>query len=467
MMPRESLFEAMLSCVVGVVVVTGLLTSVRGNERPHVVVFLADDLSLHECSPYGGSADLTPHMNQLAREGMTFTQAFVTSPSCAPSRASLLTGLYPIQHGAMLNHARPHSTIKTWPQYFRELGYETVAIGKVAHYAQVTEYGFDLTSHYRYHEDDCIDYAVSWLAQRRSSRPLCLIVGTNWPHVPWPEEENTSFQPMPTCLIPTAETRQAYRRYLQAVQWADRDLGKIHRAVREHLGENVLFVFSSDHGAQFPFAKWNCYDYGVHVPLIICWPKKVAAGMRSSALISWIDLLPTLLAACGGKPPMEIAGRSFLPVLLGHTAQHREVVILTHSGDGQKNRYPQRAVRTARWKYIRNLNPSARHTTHIDTGNAGDGAMYFNSWIRLADHDASAASVVQRYHHRPSEELYDLERDPWELHNLAAEPDYAEQLHQLRVALDRWMEQHQDRGLATEQELPPPRASSKKSRKSP
>src|SRR5262245_22902149 len=146
-----------------VIVITALGTTTFAAERPHVVVFLADDLGWADCSPYGGKEIGTPNMARLAKAGKTFTHAFVASPSCAPSRAALLTGLDPMRNGAMLNHSRPHDTIKKWPAYLKELGYEVAAIGKVAHYAQVTGYGFDHSSHYTYHQDDCIDAAVKWL----------------------------------------------------------------------------------------------------------------------------------------------------------------------------------------------------------------------------------------------------------------------------------------------------------------
>jgi len=171
--------------------VAGLLLSggaVQAADAPHFVLFLADDLSWADCSPYGGKDVRTANMARLAADGMTFTHAFVASPSCAPSRAALLTGLDPMRNGAMLNHARPRADVKKWPAYFQELGYEVAAIGKVAHYAQVKHYGFDHVSHFNYHQDDCIETAVKWLEARKPGKPLCLLVGTNWPHVPWPKE---------------------------------------------------------------------------------------------------------------------------------------------------------------------------------------------------------------------------------------------------------------------------------------
>ena len=358
---------------------------------------------------------------------MTFTHAFVASPSCAPSRAALLTGLDPMRNGAMLNHARPRASLKTWPEAFHDLGYEVVSFGKTAHYAQVTDYGFDHASHYGYHQDDCVKAAVAWLARRKSDRPLCLLVRTNWPHVP--------------CSEATVPARPGPGGSARRTSWTPRQLGGagpgraevalrqpgprdgVYDAAREHLGANTLFVFSSDHGAQFPFGKWNGYDVGIRTPLIVAWPGRVAAGSTSDALVSWVDLLPTCVDAVGGTPPKGISGRSFRGVLRGERGAHRESVFVTHSGDGEMNRYPLRAVRTRRWKYIRNLDPTIEHHTHIDRGQAGsDGREYWDSWVEAARTNPAAAAAIRRYHHRPLEELYDLAADPWELSNLASDP---------------------------------------------
>jgi N-sulfoglucosamine sulfohydrolase len=442
-------------------------TSARAADPPNVVLFLADDLGRADCSPYGGKDVPTPNMARLAADGMTFTHAFVASPSCAPSRAALLTGLDPMRNGAMLNHARPRADVKKWPAYFKDLGYEVVAFGKVAHYAQVTDYGFDHASHFRYHEDDCVEAAVKWLAARRAGKPLCLVVGTNWPHVPWPKESplDPNRLKLPPTLVDTTETRDARARYLAAVANADRDLGLVVDAARKHLGRDVLFLFTSDHGSQFPFGKWNAYDAGIATPLIAAWPGRIKPASTAKVMVSWIDILPTCLEAAGGKPPEKLSGRSFIGVLRGEKDEHRETVFVTHSGDGDMNRYPLRAVRTRDWKYVRNLDPAAEHHTHVDRAAAGDGRAYWDSWAAKAKTDPAAAAVVNRYHTRPAEELYDLAADPWELKNLAADPKHAERLKDMRADLDAWMKEQGDEGLATERALPDPRPKNKKKEK--
>ncbi|TWT92925.1 Arylsulfatase precursor [Botrimarina colliarenosi] len=159
----------------------------HAGDRPNIVVFLSDDHTLLDSSLYGSDEIATPNMDRVAAQGMTFDQAFVVSPACAPSRAALLTGLMPARNGAEANHVRPRKAVKRLPAYFQELGYEVVSFGKVAHYKQVLEYGFDLAKHFNYHEDIALGEAVKWLEARDSDRPLCLFIGTNWPHVPWPK----------------------------------------------------------------------------------------------------------------------------------------------------------------------------------------------------------------------------------------------------------------------------------------
>jgi len=433
-------------------------SSAGAADRPNIVLFIADDLSWTDCSIYSANGILTPNMERIAADGMTFTHAFVASPSCAPSRAALLTGVYPTRNGAMYNHTMPKPGFKRWPAYFQEQGYEVAAIGKVAHYATVTQYGFDHASHFKYHEDTCIDASIDWLNKRQQDKPLCLIVGTNWPHVPWPEKAtyHPDSLPIPPVHVDTPQTREFRARYATAVGFADRDLGLVYDAARKKLGNNTLFLFSSDHGAQFPFGKWTCYDGGIRTPLLAVWPGKVKPGSRSEAMVNWVDLLPTCLAAIGAKPPEpgtadgQISGQSFLPVLLGEKPSHRDWIFTAHSGDGKMNEYPTRSARSRDWKYIRNLAPDTEFTTHVDKAQGEDGKGYWASWEQKAIKDLEAAAIVGRYHRRPAEELYDLRADAWERKNLAADPAHAKVLADHRAALDGWMKEQGDQGLATE-----------------
>lgn len=418
--------------------------------RPDLVIFLTDDHGQLDSTPYGGYGIRTPHIQRLADAGLTFTRAYVASPSCAPSRAALLTGLMPARNGAQANHAKPRTELKKWPAYFQELGYEVVAFGKVAHYRHTGDYGFDHFAHDTFHDHAGIPAAVEFLRNRPRSaaKPLCLFVGSNWPHVPWPEQDlgyDPQLLPLPAGSIDTPATRQWRARYAAAVTKGDDDLGTILDATRAHLPKGTLFLFSADHGAQWPFGKWNLYEAGVAVPLIIAWPGIIEPSMRTTAMVSWVDLLPTLLDAAGGKTPTGIDGRTFLPVLRGASPTHRDHIFTTHTNDNRMNIYPSRAVRDERWKYIRNLHPEFAFTSHLDlvAGALGQRA-FFSTWETAAKTDAQAAAIVQRYHARPAEELYDLAVDPREQHNLATAPPHSAKLASLRGELDAWMKSQGD-----------------------
>ena len=424
-----------------------------GPKRPDVVLFIADDMSVKDSSAYGNKEIPAPNMAALAREGLTFDRAYATSPTCAPSRAALLTGVYNLRNGAMWNQQRPKADVKKWPAYFQALGYEVVAIGKVAHYGQVTTYGFDYAAYFNYHQDVCIEKAVEWLAARKSDRPLCLLVGTNWPHVPWPNEQvvGPGDVTLPARIADTPETRVARTHYDTAVHFADRDLGEVRAATRKYLPPDTLFVFSADQGSQWPFSKWTLYEAGLHVPLIAVWPGHTRPGTRTSALVSWVDILPTLLEAVGADPRAaapDIDGVSFLPVLNDPARAARDRVFASHSGDGSVNFYPSRSVLLGQWKYIRNLDPKIEFHSHIDL--KPQDTRYWPSWVAHAKTDAGIAALVQAYLHRPAEELYDLSRDGDELHNLSADPAHAADLARARAALDAWMAASHDQGVASD-----------------
>ncbi len=419
----------------------------EGVAKPNIVFFIADDLSIRDTSVYGSSDVRTPNMERLSAAGMTFDRAFVASPSCAPSRAAFLTGLMPARNGAEPNHSKPRPDIKVLPAYLHEQGYEVVAIGKVGHYDFVKDYGFDYVSNYTFHDDNAIPAAIKWLNGRTSKKPLAFFVGTNWPHVPWPKQGvgNPTDVRLSPALVDTPATRQWRTRYYAAVSRFDTELGEVYDAARAKLGPNTFFIQSSDHGAQWPFGKWNLYDEGIHVPLIVSWPGVIKPKTRPKAMVSWVDILPTLIEVAGGKVPRELDGRSFLPVLRGQTQTHRDRIFTTHSGDGNMNVYPMRSVRTDKWKYILNLHPEFDYTTHIDRNADGDANSYWDSWEISAKTNAQASAIINRYHERPADELYDLDADPNELHSLAALPAYGQTKANLRRELDDWMKAEGDK----------------------
>jgi N-sulfoglucosamine sulfohydrolase len=211
------------------------------------------------------------------------------------------------------------------------------------------------------------------------------------------------------------------------------------------LGGNTLFIYTSDNGAQWPFSKWSLYDAGIHQPFIAAWPGVIRAGSQANALISFCDILPTFLDVAGAKPPDGIDGLSFAHVFRGKD-RHRSEIYAAHSGDRDFNVFPTRCVRTEKYKYILNLHPEFKYTTHIDKAGGRDGKDYYDSWVKKAQTDTTAAAVVRRYHEHPAEELYDVIADPHEARNLASDPKHRATLAELRQFVRKWMRDQGDEG---------------------
>ncbi len=418
------------------------LANAGEKNRPNIVVFLSDDHGYLDSTVYGATDVRTPNMAKLAKRGMTFTHAFVASPSCAPSRAALFTGLMPARNGAEANHTQPRKGIPILTQILKQLGYDVAAFGKVAHGWHPIRYGFDHAS-----KQLNVKQLARYLKTRNAKKPICLFVGTRRPHVPWPMKKD--YDPkklnLPPTFVDTPAAREFRARYYTDITEADRQLGQVYVFVQRKLGPNVLVIYTSDHGAQWPFGKWNLYDAGVRTPFIAAWPGKIPANTKTDAMISWVDIIPTLIEVAGGAPPKKIDGRSFKSVLLGNAKTHRKEIYATHSGDGKWNVYPIRCVRTPQFHYILNLYPKYQHTTHIDKAQGKGGLIVWQSWLLEAKKDKQAARVVQRYYQRPKEELYDVKADPHERKNLAALPKYQAALKALRAKVQKWMREQGDK----------------------
>ena len=412
---------------------------------PNIVVFISDDHSQLDSPVYGSTEVRTPHMERLAAEGLKFTHAFVASPACGPSRTALFTGLWSARNGAEPNHKPKNPGVASLPPVLHALGYEVAAIGKVAHNTYAKDHGFDYIEGPNPGFSDTKAVA-KFLATRDASKPLCLFVGTRHPHMPW--SDNDGYIPavlkIPPTHVDTVVTREMRAKYLTDVTKADTLLGEVRALAREKVPGETLFIYTADNGAQWPFGKWDLYDAGIRVPLIVAWPGHVKPATTSDALVCWPDLLPTLIELAGGQVPDGLDGKSFAGILRGTATTHRDRVFSTHSGDGDFNVYPIRSVRTREWKYIRNLHPEFQHHTHVSRAEGAGGIIYWRSWLAEAKTNPAAAATVARFSERPAEELYDLRADPYELHNLAADPKQSARLTALRADLDAWMKQQGD-----------------------
>ena len=413
---------------------------------PHMVLFIADDLTWHDIGPYGASDVRTPNLDRLAKESLKFDHAFAASPTCTPSRSAMYTGLYPVRNGAHANHSLVRDGTRSLPVYLKPLGYRVVLAGKT-HIGPRPMFPFEYLENSNVMPpgkegvlwtDLGVDAIDKMLASHDRGQPLCLVIGAHSPHMNWPE--NDGYDPaqikLPPYLLDTPRTRAARAKYYTDITQLDKEIGQVRDALARHGYARTLFMFTSDQGGQWPFSKWNLYDAGIKVPLLVHWPGKTKPGATTPAMVSLIDLLPTMIEAAGGAAPADIDGKSLLNVLRGTSDAHRNEIYAAHTGDRKMNQAPMRCVRTERFKYIQNLAPEIKYTTHV---NKGQGVTnYWNSWLKLAETNPAAAKEVERFERRPPEELYDLQSDPFEMKNLATDPAHANTLAQLREKVKAW-----------------------------
>ncbi len=417
----------------------------KSKKLPDFFIFIADDLGIHDTEPYDSPDAYTPNINALAKEGLRFDRAFVNSPSCAPSRAALFTALRSQRNGVEPNHDKERNPGVTHALHeLRKLNYEIAAFGKITHGRPKDDSWDHGITHHGGHSID-IKEIEAFLKNRDKKRPLILMVGSRPPHVPWPRK-NISFDPekitLPVASYDNKQARIDFSRYLEDVKTMDKAFGDSRKLVKKYLSpKNTITFFTSDHGAQWPYAKWTLYDTGIRVPFIASWPKKIPKNKSTQAMISWIDIFPTLNDIVGQPQNLKLDGRSFKDVLLNKADTHRDKIFATHTAGGM-NKFPIRAVRTDKWKYIRNLYPQYKAITAID---GEKNSSYLATWRADAEKGIEAAQIaVNRYYSRPAEELYDLEKDPYEKNNVVGDPRHANILNQLRADMLRLMIESND-----------------------
>ena len=427
------------------------------KERPHIVMYLSDDHGIDFVGCYGNKDVRTTNVDALAREGMLFTNMFAASPTCAPSRSVLWTGLYPAHNGCMRNHSICRADITALPTYLRQLGYRVVLANKFHAKQRKEVFDFEYIeaklprnpeNRRKYRREGLnagdIDKLLSEHAKDRPDTPLCLIVADNSPHVTW--EPNKIYDPaklkLPSFIVDTKLTRKAMANYYQDITTMDGRIGQVTSMLRKYgLEDNTLFIYTSDQGSEWPHSKWTLYDAGIRVPFIAVWPGVIRPGSVCHAMVSFVDMTPTFINIAGGGRPEGLDGKSFLDVLTGKTKSFRDRIYATHTGDGNMNVFPQRCVRDTRYKYILNLHPERLWTTHFTkvSGIPQSHKQVWDTWVEKARSDTEAARIVDLNENHPFEELYDTQADPCELNNIAARPQVRPILLKMRGMLKKWL----------------------------
>ena len=448
------------------------------EKRPNILICITDDQSWVHTSFAGEKAITTPAFDKIAREGIYFRNAFCASPSCSPSRGSILTGqeMWRLGEAAQLFSAVPKElekmsfplllrdngyfigyTQKGWePNDFKVHGWTEYPLGKVYNKQKLQPPASGIVTN---------DYAANFadfLNENPADKPFFFWFGSSEPHRAF--EENSGVKhgidldkiEVPGFLPDIPEVKNDIADYLFEIKWVDQNLEKMIRMLKEKkLLNNTIIIVTSDNGMAFPSAKNNLYEYGIHMPLAISWPAGIKNGRRIiDDLVSLTDIAPTLLECAGIQEPAEMTGKSLLRIFnstsSGQVDKSRKYVFAgkeRHTVCRENDLpYPQRSVRDYRFLYIRNLEPDRWPAGAPDIKSVHD--WFYGDIDRspsltyLIDHQNG--NGVKRLFElavakRPYEELYDVVVDPFCLTNLISNIDYAKDKKRLSNVLDNYL----------------------------
>ena len=418
--------------------------------RPNILWLSIEDTG-QQVEPYDAYAR-TPNIGRLAREGVTFLEAYSHSPVCAPTRSGIITGMYPTAIGThhMRSRMVPPPFVRAFPEYLRELGYYTTNNSKTDYNFPVPITAWDdssRTAHWKNRPDPDQPFftvfnlgsshegSVRRQHQARSRNPAAAI-------------HDASRLPLPPYYPDTPKVREAWAAYYDVITITDRTIGEMLQELEDAgLAEETLVVFWGDHGAGLARAKRWIYDSGLKVPLIMRWPGKIEPGTLRSDFVQFLDFAPTMISVAGGEPPSHLHGR----VILGDD-QGPEPEYLYHGRDRMDERYDMiRGVRDRRYLYVRNFESHRPWVQFMRTPSQGP---IYQELARLK-HSGGLGPLAAPFMQdtKPFEELYDVVADPHQVFNLASDRRYAGTLQLLREELLDWMRRTDDKGLVPEPEL--------------
>ena len=391
------------------------------SQSPDIVLIHGHDLG-RWLPIYGMKHVPSPNIAAFADDAVVFGSAHSTAPLCSPARGSLFTGISPHRNGiqGLVHDAwRYREGVVTAPEHLRAAGYHCALIGLQHEDVDPTVLGFDecpglgfLPRSYQ-----VVDATEDWLARVPAAgerEPIFLTIGTWEVHRPWPHDDYEPADPetvdVPAFLPDNENTRRDIADFYGSIRQFDKDVGRLLALVDDHLdADNTMVILTTDHGAAFPRAKSTLYDAGTGVTFVVRPPRSWACPVgRVEALVSHLDVLPTLLDVAGAAIPPELEGMSLLPLIRGESDGDPDRVIFT--AKSYHDVYdPKRAARSLTYTYIRNYAPGPRLQLAIDLEKSatrrgmGDGHLQ----------------------PRPVEEFYDRSVDPNELHNRANDPSCA------------------------------------------
>ena len=433
-----------------------LCVPVWAVDRPNIIFFIADDVSQNDFGCYGHPSIKTPHVDALAANGMRFDHAYLTTSSCSPSRCSIITGRYPHNTGAPELHTRlPDQQIR-FPELLREAGYYTVLSGK-NHMFGKPDRAFDkiTAGGGPGGESDWVGHVVN----RPKDQPFFFMFASYDAHRPWRFSEEAPVYSndvvvVPPFLVDSEGTRQDLAAYYHEVSRYDHYIGEVVAVLKEQsILDQTMIVVGADNGRPFPRCKSRLYDSGIKTPWVVHYPEIIKRSAVSKSLVSVIDLSATCLELAGLDRHEAIQGRSFLPILKDPEATVRTVVFAEHNWHVYKNH--ERMVRFGDYLYIKNNfpdQPNLCYEAHNDP--AGK-----DLWAAQAAGTTSAQQQQIFANPCPEEELFRVDKDPYQLTNLATNPENNKILKRARAMLTAWTRQTGDTipENPTPDRHPPPR----------
>ncbi len=441
----------MKNLLLGASLLVGATTTAAAQTQPNLFLFLADDCTFRDLSPYGSVNAITPNIEKFAKEGMLFERGHQAVAMSSATRHNLYTGIWPVKSGAYPNHTRANEGTKSIVHHLREAGYKVALFGK-SHIAPESVFPFDKYVKFVGGDIDMVAFEKFIADCKSTNTPFCTILACSEPHSPWNKGDVSQFNPskmtLPELYIDTEVTRTNYAAYHAEINYMDETFGKALKVLdKQKVADNTLSLFLSEHGNSFPFAKWTVYDVGVRSAFIARWPGVVKAGTRSDAIVEYLDVVPTFVEAAGAKLVAPVDGESFVDVLTGKKKTHKKYTFsiqTTRGIVGGSEYYGCRSVSNGKYRYIMNLTPEAEFASR------GTTSKVYRDWVAATKDDAQKSALVRKYVKRPAFELYDIENDPYCMYNLYGDKKLAKVSEELAAQLKIWMDECGDKGQETE-----------------
>ncbi len=428
--------------------------SAQISQKPNLVLFMSDDCSYYDLGCYGSVDSKTPNIDKFATEGIRFTKGYQAAPMCSPTRHNLYTGLWPVKTGAYPNHTMAKEGTLSIVQHLKPAGYQIALIGK-SHVQPETVFPWDLYAPLT--KGNEINFAAvdSFINTCNAKhQPFCLFVMSNQPHTPWNKGNPDQFNPeklkLPPFYVDIPETRKDFCKYLAEINYMDGEFGTLLQTLDKYkMKDKSVVVYLSEQGNSLPFAKWTCYDAGVHSAYVVRWPGVIKPKTTSDAIVEFVDIVPTFLEIAGVKASSQLDGKSIVSLITGKTEENKQYTFSLQTTRGifsGSEYYGIRSVADKKYRYIVNLTPEAAFQNTETKG------KLFKKWQEIAKNDSHAFEITNKYQHRPAIELYDLEKDKYCINDISGNPENKQVIQRMDKALKEWMASCGDKGQATEME---------------